>query len=55
MSLWGQTGKITAELPDGKIKDYFLKVSHSLTHTRPKDYVLIKLIRRLIWETQVGQ
>lgn len=26
MSLWGQTGKITVELPDGTIQRYFLKV-----------------------------
>jgi hypothetical protein len=26
MSLWGQTGNITAELPDGTTKHYFLKV-----------------------------
>ncbi|KAK4154549.1 protein-ribulosamine 3-kinase, chloroplastic [Chaetomidium leptoderma] len=27
MSLWGQTGKITAELPDGTTKHYFLKTA----------------------------
>ncbi len=27
MSLWGQTGKILIEHPDGTVKNYFLKVS----------------------------
>ncbi|KAK3305582.1 Fructosamine kinase-domain-containing protein [Chaetomium strumarium] len=27
MSLWGKTGKITAELPDGQLKNYFLKTA----------------------------
>jgi hypothetical protein len=29
MSLWGQTGKILVELPDGVVETYFLKVSSS--------------------------
>ena len=29
MSLWGRTAKISTELPDGKRKDYFLKVNHT--------------------------